>query len=75
MCFIKNDDPIWEQHSGGSGHLGTEWNESDGALAKDLYAALPDHTRFVFDLMIDRPGERRRLDRGSGVQQTGLVVR
>ena len=35
----KDDDPIWEQHSGGSGHSGVEWDDGDLTLAKDLYVA------------------------------------
>jgi hypothetical protein len=56
--MLDNDDPLWEQHSGGSGHSGMEWGDADGALAEEFYAALPARTRFVFDLLMDRPGER-----------------
>ena len=34
----------------------------DGPLAEAFYAALPEHTRFVFDLLMDRPGERLTSD-------------
>ena len=34
----------------------------DGALAEAFYAALPEHTRFIFDLLMDHPGERLTSD-------------
>ena len=34
----------------------------DGALAEAFYAALPEHTRFIFDLLMDRPGQRLTSD-------------
>jgi hypothetical protein len=45
----------------GSGHSGDEWRD-DGALAEAFYAALPAITRFIFDLLMDRPGERLTAD-------------
>ncbi len=62
MVALDDDDPLWEQHSGGEGHSGTEWEDGDGALAEAFYAALPEHTRFVFDLLMDHPGERLTSD-------------
>ena len=62
MVALGDDDPLWEQHSGGEGHSGTEWEDGDGALADAFYAALPEHTRLVFDLLIDHPGERLTSD-------------
>ena len=56
--MVLDDDPVWEQHSGGSGHSGTEWGAGDALLAEAFYAALSDSAQFVFDLMMDRPGEQ-----------------
>jgi hypothetical protein len=60
--MLDDDDPLWEQHSGGIGHRGVEWGADDGALAEALYAPLPESTQFIFDLMMDRPGERLTSD-------------
>ena len=62
MVSLDDDDPLWEQHSGGDGHRGVEWGDGDGAIAEAFYAALPTMTRFVFDLLMDRPGERLTSD-------------
>jgi len=39
-----------------------EWKDSDKALAEAFYADLPPKGKFVFDLMMDRPGERLTAD-------------
>jgi hypothetical protein len=62
VVALDDHDPLWEQHSGGEGHGGIEWGGGDGALAEAFYAALPEHTRFVFDLLMDHPGERLTSD-------------
>jgi hypothetical protein len=62
IVALDNNDPLWEQHSGGEGHSGIEWGDGDGALAEAFYAALPEHTRFIFDLLMDHPGERLTSD-------------
>jgi hypothetical protein len=62
VVSLDDDDPLWEQHSGGDGHRGVEWGDGDGAIAEAFYAALPTMTRFVFDLLMDRPGERLTSD-------------
>jgi hypothetical protein len=62
VAALDDDDPLWEQHSGGDGHRGVEWGKSDGVLAEAFYAALPEHTRFVLDLLMDHPGERLSSD-------------
>ena len=59
---LDDDDPLWDQHSGGEGHSGVEWGDGDSALAETFYAALPASTRLVFDLLMDRPGERLSSD-------------
>lgn len=60
--ILDDEDPQWDQHSGGSGHSAEEWEKGDGALAEAFYAALPATTRFIFDLLMDRPGERLTSD-------------
>jgi Family of unknown function (DUF6416) len=60
--MLENDNPLWDQHSGGSGHSGTEWDDADGALAEEFYAALSEKAKFVFDLLMDRPGKRLDAD-------------
>jgi hypothetical protein len=62
VVALEDDDPMWEQHSGGEGHRGIEWGDGDSALAEAFYAALPPNTKFVFELLMDRPGERLTSD-------------
>jgi len=59
---MLDGDPMWDQHSGGEGHSGREWRDGDGPLAEAFYAALPDSAKFVFDLMMNRPGEQVTSD-------------
>jgi Family of unknown function (DUF6416) len=59
---LDDDDPLWAQHSGGIGHSGEEWGAGDSAIAEAFYTDLPATTRFVFDLLMDRPGERLTSD-------------
>jgi hypothetical protein len=59
---LDDDDPLWARHSGGIGHSGVEWGDGDNAIAVAFYADLPATTRFVFDLLMDRPGERLTSD-------------
>jgi hypothetical protein len=59
---LADDDPLWEQHSGGDGHRGIEWGHDDGTRAEEFYTALPENARFIFDLLMDRPGERLTAD-------------
>ena len=60
--MLDDNDPLWERHSGGNKHRGVEWEDGDGVLAEAFYAALPESTRFIFDLMMDNPGERLNSD-------------
>jgi hypothetical protein len=60
--MLDDNDPLWEQHSGRDKHQGVEWGDGDGVLAEAFYAALPEGTRFIFDLMMDDPGERLSSD-------------
>jgi hypothetical protein len=56
MTF-DDDDPIWEQHTGGSGHSGLEWKDGDQERARVYYDSIADGTRRIFGLLMDRPGE------------------
>ena len=61
--MLKDDDPLWERHSGGDGHSGPEWGPGDGPLAADFYRSLAVNARLIFDLLMDRPGEQVNSDR------------
>ena len=60
MAVLEDSDPRWEETSGGGRRGYTEWGEQDGPRAAAFYAAVPDITRLLLDLMMDRPG--RLLD-------------
>ena len=62
MVALDDDDPLWEQHSGGEGHRGIEWQMGMVRSRRRSTSRLPDHTRFVFDLLMDHPGERLTSD-------------
>ena len=54
---LGDDDPLWGQHDGGSGHRDyPEWSEDDGERAAVFYAAIPARARLFLDLLIDHPG-------------------
>ena len=54
---LGDDDPLWGQHDGGSGHRDyPEWSEDDGERAAVFYAAIPARARLFLDLLIDRSG-------------------
>jgi Family of unknown function (DUF6416)/Domain of unknown function (DUF3883) len=59
---LDDDDPLWKQHSGRQMHRGAEWGNGDRALAEEFYTALPTNTKFVFDLLMDHPGDRLTSD-------------
>jgi hypothetical protein len=55
---LKDDDPLWAQHDGGSGHRDDpDWNETDAPRASAFYATTKGRGKAFLDLMIDRPGE------------------
>jgi hypothetical protein len=54
---------------------GVEWGEEVGVLAEAFYAALPEHTKFILVLMMDRPGERLALTARHAPDADGLGVR
>jgi hypothetical protein len=60
--MLEDDDVLWDRYSGGAGHSGMKWEDGDKALAEAFYADLPAKGKFVFDLMMDRPGERLTAD-------------
>jgi len=60
---LDDDDPLWNRHSGGSMHYGTEWGPGDLARAEVFYAQLGGNTKLIFDLLMDRPGDRIDADR------------
>lgn len=70
--MLSDDDPLWEQSSGGDGHRGIEWGDGDDALAEAFYPALPGSARLILDLLIDRPGER--VDAGLDQRPASLGV-
>ena len=60
---LRDDDPLWEQDSGGAGHRGPEWGPGDGPRAAEFYRSLGDNARLIFDLLMDQPGEQVNSDR------------
>jgi hypothetical protein len=61
MTF-DDDDPLREKFPVGDGNRDGAWRNADGALAKKFYDSLPVGTKFVFDLLIDHPGENLTSD-------------
>jgi Family of unknown function (DUF6416) len=55
--ILDDDHPLWERHSGGSGHQGPEWTLADLAEAEAFYASVQGKAKPLFDLLIDRPGQ------------------
>jgi Family of unknown function (DUF6416) len=55
--ILDDDHPLWDRHSGGSGHQGPEWRLADRTEAEAFYASVQGKTKPLFDLMIDRPGQ------------------
>ncbi len=60
---LMDDDPLWEQHSGGDGHQGPEWEPGDDRRAAIFYRSLAENARQIFDLLMDQPGEQLDSDR------------
>jgi hypothetical protein len=59
---LKDDDPLWERHSGGDAHRGPEWGAGDSRLAVGFYRSLGGNARLIFDLLMDQPGEQVDAD-------------
>ena len=55
---LRDDDPVWERHSGRDGHRGPEWGPGDGPRAAEFYRSLAGNARLIFDLLMDHPGEQ-----------------
>jgi hypothetical protein len=55
--ILDDDHPLWDRHSGGSGHQGPEWTLADLTEAEAFYATVKGKAKPLFDLMIDRPGQ------------------
>jgi len=60
---LKDDDPLWEQHSGSDGHRGPEWGPSDLRRDAVFYRSLAGNARLIFDLLMDHPGQQVDSDR------------
>ena len=81
---LRDDDPVWERHSGRDGHRGPEWGPGDGPRAAEFYRSLAGNARLIFDLLMDHPGEQmdsewiaaqiRGRGRGGNGGQAGHVV-
>lgn len=55
--------PIWDRHSGGSGHYAKpEWAPGDEPLAEAYYASVHGKARTFLDLLIVHPGRRFSTD-------------
>lgn len=60
---LKDDDLLWEQHSGGDGHRGPEWGPGDIRRAAEFYRSLAGGARLIIDLLMDHPGQQVDSDR------------
>ncbi|XRQ03869.1 DUF6416 domain-containing protein [Actinomadura welshii] len=58
--YLSDDDPRWDQHSGGSGHVGREWAEGDEDSALTYWDALDDKSRTVLRYLFDHRGRQVR---------------
>ncbi|WP_026455082.1 DUF6416 domain-containing protein [Saccharomonospora iraqiensis] len=56
--MFADDDPVWEQHSGGRGHRDRpEWQcPDDLALAEAFYGTVRGRAKVFLDVLIDHPG-------------------
>jgi hypothetical protein len=53
---LDDDDPLWEQHDGGSGHSEhPEWSAADVQRAAAFYAATRGRARSFLDVLINHP--------------------
>jgi hypothetical protein len=63
LVTLDDDDPLWEQHDGGSGHRDhPDWSEGDGGRAAAFYSGTSGRARSLLDLLIDHPGEQLDAD-------------
>lgn len=61
-AVLDDDHPLWERHSGGSGHDGTEWTAGDEDLAEAFYRRIKGKAKLFFDLLLDHPGTQLTVD-------------
>ena len=59
---LDDDHPLWDRHSGGSGHEGPEWGTDDDNDAEAFYARLGGKAKVFFDLLLDQPGRQLTVD-------------
>jgi hypothetical protein len=59
---LRDDDPLWDQHTGKDLHRLTEWGADDASLAEVFYAQLGANAQLILGLLMDRPGERLSVD-------------
>lgn len=60
--MLTDDDPRWNEHSGGGRTGFVEWQSGDGTRAARFYAALTENARLIFDLLMDSPGQPLSAD-------------
>lgn len=59
---LEDHDPIWDRHSGGSGHEGPEWTDRYAAEAEAFYSRLRGKGKLFLDLLLDRPGQQLSVE-------------
>jgi hypothetical protein len=59
---LDDDHPLWNRHSGGSGHEGIEWTLDDVTEAEAFYASVKGKAKDFMDVLIDRPGQPLDVD-------------
>jgi len=59
---LDDDHPLWDRHSGGSGHQGLEWTLQDLTEAETFYASVRGKAKLFMDVLIDRPGQPLDVD-------------
>ncbi|MGQ0831446.1 MAG: DUF6416 domain-containing protein [Microthrixaceae bacterium] len=59
---LDDNHPLWERHSGRTGHTGPEWSSGDETLAEAFYALLSGKGKLFFDLLLEAPGQQLTVD-------------
>ena len=59
---LEDADPLWAGSSGGDGHVGQEWSDTDYGLAREFYSSLSANVRAILDVLMDLPGQRVSAD-------------
>jgi hypothetical protein len=60
--ILDDSHPLWNRHSGGSGHEGNEWTLGDVTEAEAFYASVKGKAKDFMDVLIDRPGQPLDVD-------------